>query len=812
MSRKSVSRILRTSPPNGRREQGAHIIAGLHQRDEILARALAPLGAAGQMDDDLAHDFLALGYCYLQIELLTRRMRYSSNLDQDHFQKQLVTAARAMAEDDRQQAREHLSKCFDLLGEERDHYYPVDAHILDLSLVASTTMGVSLRSELARDMPVNLVLPASTLAQMAQQQPESLARLVEALRENRCSVVGGPARELPDPLLPCETILGQLTAGMDLYQQLLDHPLTIYGRHRYGLTTFVPQILHKLGFSGLLHASFDGGRFPDSTQSKTRWEGMDGSSIDAVARVPLNALRAESYLNLAIKIGESMESDYVATVVLAHWAGQSSPWHEDLQRCARYTSALGKPVTLTRFFQQTEHAGHLDRFKPDQYASPYLHQAVQREEADPISRFVHYWRAWGLLAARRTLATWLRLAGGPAMGDGVGQDEIDRLLDSAADAATDAAKPDPWHDVENQLDREFSTAATELARFLARGPGSEAPRYVLINPHSFPQRTGIELDDLTGPPDVEKPVYAAGQSQGKQQVVVDVPAAGFAWVAPGQGSVDKKQSSELVEENVLRNEFLQARIDPHTGALGSLYDYHSRGNRISQQLALRSTSLASTGQAARTAEDLPYSTMVADSVEVTSSSTILGEITATGRLVDATGRKLAGFVQCFRVWRGSRVLMLDIQLDPLEALGPDPWKSYYACRFAWSDESAELFRSVNMTRQATEAKRLEAPLMVEIDDGTTRTAVLTGGLPYHRRVGSRKLDSLLIVRGERARRFHLGIGVDLKQPLTESLGQLVPPRLVRVSAAPPPARGLAVSHQQSGGRGHLVGAAAGRSA
>src|SRR6185369_11444716 len=94
---------------------------------------------------DLAADFLALGYCYLQIELLTRQMRYASNLDETYFKGTAVTAAVAAVEGNIELAREKLSACFNVLAEERDHYYPVDAFVLDLNLTASTTLGKSLR-------------------------------------------------------------------------------------------------------------------------------------------------------------------------------------------------------------------------------------------------------------------------------------------------------------------------------------------------------------------------------------------------------------------------------------------------------------------------------------------------------------------------------------------------------------------------------------------------------------------------------------------------------------------------------------------
>jgi len=133
------------------KDEGGVLIRKTDSREEIVAAALVPLIYSGlptpdprpptPLDPDLAADFLALGYCYLQIELLTRQMRYASNLDETYFKGTAVAAAAAAVEGNVELAREKLSACFSVLAEERDHYYPVDAFILDLNLTAGTTLG-----------------------------------------------------------------------------------------------------------------------------------------------------------------------------------------------------------------------------------------------------------------------------------------------------------------------------------------------------------------------------------------------------------------------------------------------------------------------------------------------------------------------------------------------------------------------------------------------------------------------------------------------------------------------------------------------
>ncbi len=76
------------------KEEGACLIRKKHDRAEIVSLALEMLdGGDGGLDKELVADFLALGFCYLQVELLTRQMRYASNLDEIHFRNQAVGAA-----------------------------------------------------------------------------------------------------------------------------------------------------------------------------------------------------------------------------------------------------------------------------------------------------------------------------------------------------------------------------------------------------------------------------------------------------------------------------------------------------------------------------------------------------------------------------------------------------------------------------------------------------------------------------------------------------------------------------------------------
>ena len=80
--------------------------------------------------------------------------------------------------------------------------------------------------------------------------------------------------------------------------------------------------------------------------------------------------------------------------------------------------------------------------------------------------------------------------------------------------------------------------------------------------------------------------------------------------------------------------------------------------------------------------------MIVDSIRVEENELNFGKITTLARLIDSQQNTLARVSQSVSLWQGSRVIELEISIIEFAAdLQPDPWNSYLACRFAWSDES-----------------------------------------------------------------------------------------------------------------------------
>src|SRR5258705_2470446 len=320
----------------------------------------------GNVTAESASNFLALGYAHMQVELITRALRYTSVLDTDQFTSALVAAAGAAAAGaaaagNQETEREELGRAFDLLSDARNHVYSVDFYVVDVALLADSTLGESLRAKLATGSRMNLLATGQQIEQIAREHPETLAEVKRALEAGTASIVGGTYRTGAAASQSPETLLAELIEGQRTARQHLDRDYEVYGQFETEFSPLLPTALKNLGFRGALHAGFDGGPLPKADQRKTNW-GADPAKIEALATLPLDATRPETWLKLAERIGDTISHDHVATILLAAWPGAECEYFDDLRRVARFGPVLGKLVTLDEYFRETREADDWTNF------------------------------------------------------------------------------------------------------------------------------------------------------------------------------------------------------------------------------------------------------------------------------------------------------------------------------------------------------------------------------------------------------------------------------------------------------------------
>ena len=217
----------------------------------------------------------------------------------------------------------------------RNHVYAVDFYVVDVTLLAATTLGESLRSKLASGVPCNVLACGELIEQMAREHPDTLAALRQRWTQEQHAYLAGRLIGAHSGAESPEALLASLVKTQTSAAHHLGHGCQVFGQFHSSFSPLLPEILSGMGFVGALHACFDGGRLPRAEQCKTRWGPSDGAWIEALSATPLDAARPETWLKFAEHMGDSIAHDHVATVLLAGWPGQRCEYYDDLRRAAQ---------------------------------------------------------------------------------------------------------------------------------------------------------------------------------------------------------------------------------------------------------------------------------------------------------------------------------------------------------------------------------------------------------------------------------------------------------------------------------------------
>ena len=787
--------------PSGYRTQaedaGTPMLESGTDRADLIRRIQERMGLAGAADvfeneimAAASGDFLALGTARWMLRDLTVGMGHNEGVDRESLWRELAAGAHAWQLGDGQAASNRLRAGFELLTQARERFYPVDAYLLDLCLLDPSMPAGVLAEPLALPVPITFIAPARAIEAQAEADPQRVSALRQAISDGWADVAGGTYAEAEDALLPLESIVWQYAKGGQVYHAHLDERgVETFARRRFGLFVQLPQIVKRFGIRYALHLAFDAGRFPLRPETKRLWEGPEGSSLESLLRPPLAADRPSTGWRLAWRLAASMRDDHVAAVPMVRWPSPVAPWFADLRRVATYSPVLGRWTTLNDFFHLTDRPYETFRPDPDTYASPYLAQAVSRRDPEPISWLPRHRRLRARLDAARMYEALARCiaSSGPGIPSAPAglPDDLPPL--GEVEEHIELRRPER---AEGELVKAESAWASALARLIVgtRSSSGATPRrgFLVINPLGLPRRVAVMLPEAAPDLRPEGPLRAAQLTDEGVYAVVDLPPFGFAWV-PAETDWEKPPAASKglsARDRELKNESMAVEVDAATGGLRSIAKIDEPSPRLGQQLVIHGLVDAAGKPAA--------SLMRRDRYDVDYGGPALVQATAAGRIIEpGQGRPLASFQQRYRLWTGRPILEVQITLsdiDPgwLEQAGrSDPWSSYLACRWAWPDSTSMLRRTVLWSPEMTELDRPETSDAVDITTRTQRTAILFGGLSYHRKPTARMLDTLLVAGGETARAFTLGVVLDLEYPFHAAQDLVTPPAVVATEDGPP---------------------------
>ena len=232
----------------------------------------------------------------------------------------------------------------------------------------------------------------------------------------------------------------------------------------------------------------------------------------------------------------------------------------------QYGPVLGSFTSLASYFESTMYAGQSVRYKADKYRSPYLKQDAAAGVPDPISRWAEHHRRKGH-------------GGSPAIATAALMTALIRGAEMDREGAIWLRRRPIWP-----------------LRSRAAGPSRKG--ILALNPAGHTIRLPVDVSPIDLSPEIVRPVVAKAVSKDRTQVLLEVPAMGFAWVGPEtageQAGADPPKAGKpareeplAVDESGLRNEYFQVHVVAATGGIQSIQSHVVRGNRLAQQLAMR---------------------------------------------------------------------------------------------------------------------------------------------------------------------------------------------------------------------------------
>ncbi len=347
-----------------------------------------------------------------------------------------------------------------------------------------------------------------------------------------------------------------------------------------------------------------------------------------------------------------------------------------------------------------------------------------------------------------------------------------------------------WHELIRRIASWCGLLGTFVTpdELVRRSSGSGTP--VMLEPDAFPPA----LPPHAGGSGID-PVEAAvaAHREAARRIVADTawcrparvapPLAARPVAAPRRGWLSGGlfgRGGEPAANLVLESAALRVEVHPRSGGLLSLRRPVDRGNRLSQQLAVRTTRpQAGTGHTWESPEERAcYTTMLADEVVREPAAGAAVAIVSRGRLVDADGGVAARFVQRVSLAAELPLAVLDLEVHPERTLEGPLLESHLAARFAWNEnEHVEIRRSLHAQSIATERSRFTAAHFIQVvphggADEADAITILTGGLPWHLFPGTHVLDSILAGGAAAVVRRRLAVGIGIERPWDAGLALL----------------------------------------
>jgi len=698
--------------------------------------------------------FFAVGFAYQMVNSLFEAMHHENLLSHESIWEECVQAANKYLQGDWEGAKENLRSAGALIQSGREVLHSSSIHLLDFAPIKNLT-GL-LIPNIETSNPVNIIASAKELSELP---PLELEKIKDWFNSDQVEICGGLFNDNPETVGPLTSRIWNLKKGRETLLNLVGKEVKIFAKTTQGLSADTPRVLHLAGFSKALLMPHGENNIPTFRGPVFSWSSSIGRQIETFCREPFSSSTNHTFFHLALHLGKLLQQDSSPTLAFFKTTSNSSIFYNYLLKANSLAPIFGNWLTMSNYLHEVYPSEYPGPISQDDFKT----ETLQLHPNAPISGQINH------LKNRRTLDCASNIA---SILNVLGSNQPEALRQFANDWTETEIQTEQNPLTINQAPSElFQRAGALLAeRILQRGEDGKNG-ILLLNPCSFTRRIGMETDSISGP-QAAKGVLAANQSMDKSESIIEVPGLGYTWVPLADPANPPKFSNKfkLADENSVRNEFFEAEIDRNSGGLKAFRDLKTRANRLSQQL------VANLG-----------STMKADTIRVSSTGPLFGEIQSEGTITGTNQEVIAKFKQTIRAWLGRPMLELNIEINPTEPLRGDRWSNYIASRFAWPHDQVTMHRGHEGRVASTHNLRTESCDFIEWKWGPRKTFLFTKGLSYFEKQGDSKIDTLLITEGENQTHFSMGLSMDRDHPFQMAMALDSPIYIQKVSKGAPPA-------------------------
>jgi len=698
--------------------------------------------------------FFAVGFSYQMVNSLFEAMQHENLLSHESIWEECVQAANKYLQSDWEGAKENLRSACALIQSGREVLHSSSIHLLDFAPIKNLT-GL-LIPNIETGNPVNIIASGKELSELP---PLELEQIKDWFNSEQVEICGGLFNDNPEMVGPLTSRIWNLKKGRETLLNLVGKEVKIFAKTTQGLSADTPRVLHLAGFNKALLMPHGENNIPTFRGPVFSWSSSIGRQIETFCREPFSSSTNHTFFHLAFNLGKLLQQDSSPTLAFFKTTSNSSIFYNYLLKANSLAPIFGNWLTMSNYLHEVYPSEYPGPISQDDFKT----ETLQLHPNAPISGQINH------LKNRRTLDCASNIA---SILNVLGSNQPEALRQFANDWTETETQTEQNPLTINQSPSElFQRAGALLAeRILQRGEDGKNG-ILLLNPCSFTRRIGMETESTSGP-QAAKGVLAANQSMDKSESIIEVPGLGYTWVPLADTANPPKFSNKfkLADENSVRNEFFEAEIDRNSGGLKAFRDLKTRANRLSQQL------VANLG-----------STMKAETIRVSSTGPLFGEIQSEGTITGTNQEVIANFKQTIRAWLGRPMLELNIEINPTEPLRGDRWSNYIASRFAWPHDQVTMHRGHEGRVASTHNLRTESCDFIEWKWGPRKTFLFTKGLSYFEKQGDSKIDALLITEGENQTHFSMGLSMDRDHPFQMAMALDSPIYIQKVTKGAPPA-------------------------